>query len=370
MDNNPIHKALQTIDLEPGATWEEVVARHKLLARFWHSDKARGDDKPVADRELAKFNHARDILKAHFQGGEHRDGPDCLCQPAATATGSASAPGGSDSASGGGGGGDAHRRQAGAAGAAASSSSSSSYSSSSSSSSSSSASQASSNSASSASASASSSSSASSASQAASDSQNAKQTGPVRASRAGKDSSSAGFSLSLRQKIVLGVLAFSLFGFMVGGVRKAVSGGGNEAPSTAPQKPVPVDSTTDPSHLIQIPSQDSPAPSTPSPEPEVLNSLPESTKPDPQLLIEQGRAWSDVDRYQKAVRQNNSNITQLKLKLAQSALTPAMRSMLEQELARREEELSRDKVSLGEAESRLKQLGGFQGRTVHPEPGE
>ena len=182
--------------------------------------------------------------------------------------------------------------------------------------------------------------------------------------------SSAGFPLSLRQKVVLGVLAFSLFGFMVGGVRKAVSGGGNEAPSTAPQKPVPVDSTTDPSHLIQIPSQDSPAPSTPSPEPEVLNSLPESTKPDPQLLIEQGRAWSDVDRYQKAVRQNNSNITQLKLKLAQSELTPAMRSMLEQELARREEELSRDKVSLGEAESRLKQLGGFQGRTVHPEPGE
>ena len=182
--------------------------------------------------------------------------------------------------------------------------------------------------------------------------------------------SSAGFPLSLRQKVVLGVLAFSLFGFMVGGVRKAVSGGGNEAPSTAPQKPVPVDSTTDPSHLIQIPSQDSPAPSTPSPEPEVLNSLPESTKPDPQLLIEQGRAWSDVDRYQKAVRQNNSNITQLKLKLAQSALTPAMRSMLEQELARREEELSRDKVSLGEAESRLKQLGGFRGQTVHPEPGE
>ena len=366
MDNNPIHKALQTIDLEPGATWEEVVARHKLLARFWHSDKARGDDKPVADRELAKFNHARDILKAHFQGGEHRDGPDCLCQPAATATGSASAPGGSDSASGGGGGGDAHRRQAGAAGAAASSSSS--YSSSSSSSSSSSASQASSNSASSASAS--SSSSASSASQAASESQNANQTGPVRASRAGKDVSSAGFPLSLRQKVVLGVLAFSLFGFMVGGVRKAVSGGGNEAPSTAPQKPVPVDSTTDPSHLIQIPSQDSPAPSTPSPEPEVLNSLPESTKPDPQLLIEQGRAWSDVDRYQKAVRQNNSNITQLKLKLAQSELTPSMRSMLEQELARREEELSRDKVSLGEAESRLKQLGGFRGQTVHPEPGE
>ncbi|HNG22063.1 MAG TPA: hypothetical protein PLI59_22930, partial [Candidatus Obscuribacter sp.] len=147
MDNNPIHKALQTIDLEPGATWEEVVARHKLLARFWHSDKARGDDKPVADRELAKFNHARDILKAHFQGGEHRDGADCLCQPAARATGSASAPEGSDSASGGGGGGDANRRQAGAAGAAASSS----YSSSSSSSSS--ASQASSNSASSASAS-------------------------------------------------------------------------------------------------------------------------------------------------------------------------------------------------------------------------
>lgn len=180
-----------------------------------------------------------------------------------------------------------------------------------------------------------------------------------------------GFSLSLRQKVVLGVLAFSLFGFMVGGVRKALSGAGNEASSPEQkQQQVPVESTTDSSHLIEIPSRDRQAPSTPVPQPELLEPLPQSPKPDPQLLIEQGRAWSDVDRYQKAVRQNNSNITQLKLKLAQSELTPSMRSMLEQELARREEELSRDKVSLLEAESRLKQLGGFRGQTVHPEPGE
>ncbi len=157
----------------------------------------------------------------------------------------------------------------------------------------------------------------------------------------------------------------------MGGLRNALSSKDNESVPALPQPDLPPEKAVDPSHLIQIPSRDSPVFTEPNTQSQVPSrNLPESDRPDPQLLIEQGRAWSDVDRYQMAVRQNNSNITQLKLKLAQSELTPAMRSMLEQELAGRQEELARDKVSLVEAESRLKQLGGFRGQTVHPEPAE
>jgi len=78
---NHIHKALAAIDLEPGASWEEIVARHKVLVRFWHSDKARVEDRQIADKEMARFNHARDVLKEHYQSNEHHGGAGCLCKP-------------------------------------------------------------------------------------------------------------------------------------------------------------------------------------------------------------------------------------------------------------------------------------------------
>ncbi len=81
MQPNPIHKALAAIDLEPGASWEEIVARHKVLVRFWHSDKARVEDRQIADKEMARFNHARDVLKEHYQSNEHHGGAGCLCKP-------------------------------------------------------------------------------------------------------------------------------------------------------------------------------------------------------------------------------------------------------------------------------------------------
>lgn len=333
-----------------------------MLARFWHSDKARGDDKPLADRELAKFNHARDILKAHFQGGEHRDGPACLCQPDSAATGSAANPGGGA----GNAKGPAAHRNTGAAGASSSDAAASSSTSGASSSSSSTSSSSSSSSASSAHASSDSASASSTASSRGSD-----QPAPASVSKPGAARASGSIPLTVRQKVVLGILAFSLFGFAVGGVRNALSSKDNQTIPTLPQPDLPPEKALDPSHLIQIPSRDSQAVTEPNTQSQVPSPpLPESDRPDPQLLIEQGRAWSDVDRYQKAVRQNNSNITQLKLKLAQSELTPSMRAMLEQELAGRQEELARDKVSLVEAELRLKQLGGFRGQTVRPEPAE
>lgn len=81
MQPNHIHKALAAIDLEPGASWEEIVDRHKVLVRFWHSDKARVEDRQIADKEMARFNHARDVLKEHYQSNEHHGGAGCLCMP-------------------------------------------------------------------------------------------------------------------------------------------------------------------------------------------------------------------------------------------------------------------------------------------------
>lgn len=67
-DQEDALKALADLDLEPGASWAEVSAQHKRLVRFFHSDKVkRPEDKVFADQKLAKYNAARDLLKAYFE---------------------------------------------------------------------------------------------------------------------------------------------------------------------------------------------------------------------------------------------------------------------------------------------------------------
>lgn len=67
-DQEDALKALADLELAPGASWTEVSAQHKRLVRFFHSDKVkRPEDKVFADRKLAKYNAARDLLKAYFE---------------------------------------------------------------------------------------------------------------------------------------------------------------------------------------------------------------------------------------------------------------------------------------------------------------
>lgn len=81
MSDNEIHKALRDLGIEPGASWDDVSARYKLLVRMWHSDRARPEDKAVADQELKKINNARDQLKAHYKSAAHVTSGYCRCQP-------------------------------------------------------------------------------------------------------------------------------------------------------------------------------------------------------------------------------------------------------------------------------------------------
>ncbi|MBK7748206.1 MAG: hypothetical protein IPI39_13220 [Candidatus Obscuribacter sp.] len=81
MSDNEIHKALRDLGIEPGASWDDVAARYKLLVRMWHSDRARPEDKAVADQELKKINNARDLLKEHYKSAAHVTSGYCRCQP-------------------------------------------------------------------------------------------------------------------------------------------------------------------------------------------------------------------------------------------------------------------------------------------------
>ena len=81
MSDNEIHKALRDLGIEPGASWDDVSARYKLLVRMWHSDRARPEDKAVADQELKKINNARDLLKEHYKSAAHVTSGYCRCQP-------------------------------------------------------------------------------------------------------------------------------------------------------------------------------------------------------------------------------------------------------------------------------------------------
>ena len=56
--------ALRVFDLGISATWREVGAKYRTLAKKHHPDTAR--DKENAANEFARISAAYDILKKHF----------------------------------------------------------------------------------------------------------------------------------------------------------------------------------------------------------------------------------------------------------------------------------------------------------------
>lgn len=76
-----IFQSYIALGLEPGAAWDEILARHKDLIMAWHPDRFADDkQKAKAESELKKINAARDTLRKHFQS-EHKPGPRCTCRP-------------------------------------------------------------------------------------------------------------------------------------------------------------------------------------------------------------------------------------------------------------------------------------------------
>lgn len=60
----PVQHALKSFDLPLTASWREIGARYRMLAKKYHPDTA--DDKDAAGVEFAKIASAYDTLKKHF----------------------------------------------------------------------------------------------------------------------------------------------------------------------------------------------------------------------------------------------------------------------------------------------------------------
>lgn len=60
----PVSAALTTMGLAPGATWRDIGARYRALAKKYHPDTAK--DVKNAATEFTKITNAYDVLKKHF----------------------------------------------------------------------------------------------------------------------------------------------------------------------------------------------------------------------------------------------------------------------------------------------------------------
>lgn len=83
-EEEDIRKAYLYLGLEAGTELPEVMTKYKRSAMVWHPDRMPNDPKAreEATEELKKFNWARDVLKAHFEGGRHSSTGPCICRPA------------------------------------------------------------------------------------------------------------------------------------------------------------------------------------------------------------------------------------------------------------------------------------------------
>lgn len=77
-----LFKAYMILSLEPGTEWKTILARFKTCVRVWHPDRAPEEAawKQEATEELKKLNWARDVLKQHFENGNHSASGSCACR--------------------------------------------------------------------------------------------------------------------------------------------------------------------------------------------------------------------------------------------------------------------------------------------------
>lgn len=80
-----IHAAYQKLGAHPGADFESMKRRYKVLVLVWHPDRMTTDaGRQIAEEELKQINNAFECIKKHFESA-HRQGLGCECQPAAAA---------------------------------------------------------------------------------------------------------------------------------------------------------------------------------------------------------------------------------------------------------------------------------------------
>ncbi|NOJ26773.1 MAG: hypothetical protein DA330_02015 [Nitrososphaera sp.] len=87
-----LHDAFTALGLKAGTSWDEVKEKHQILAAGLHPDTYKGKRKEKAETELKKINHARDVLRKHFQEDHKESGCACDPNPTASHTGPAPSP--------------------------------------------------------------------------------------------------------------------------------------------------------------------------------------------------------------------------------------------------------------------------------------
>jgi len=357
---NHIHKALAAIDLEPGASWEEIVARHKVLVRFWHSDKARVEDRQIADKEMARFNNARDVLKEHYQSNEHHGGAGCLCKP--LSEGSAAGAAASDKTYG-------SQTNSGKTNASQSQTS-----------------QGQSHASQSHSQRASSHESAAGDKNATADKSAAAKNSGTEPDKAGKVSRFYS-RLSAENKVAVNVLAFFVVIILVGGSLRILF---TLAPKpiemalpAATRPPVPVNAsestdTSEPANTsVSVDATVDATVANPAKQP--VQSLSPRDQPllgssggqadgqsDGQKALERTKALSAVDRFEKAVKKNEANLAELDNEISSQGNTPFRLRQLNDFRAERLRQLDADRASLKEARRVLEDIstGGVGGENV------
>lgn len=75
---NALHEAYKILELPPGADWAAVKKKYRFLSTVWHPDRMANEDfKKQAEEKLKAINHARDVLKIHFDASHKDSGCDC-----------------------------------------------------------------------------------------------------------------------------------------------------------------------------------------------------------------------------------------------------------------------------------------------------
>lgn len=76
---NELHEAYKVLELPPGSDMAAVKRKYRLLSTVWHPDRMASEDfRKQADDKLKTINHARDVLKKHFETSHQET--NCECQ--------------------------------------------------------------------------------------------------------------------------------------------------------------------------------------------------------------------------------------------------------------------------------------------------
>lgn len=81
---NNLHQAYLDLGIPVGSSQEAMERRYKRLVMAWHPDRYPNEEhKREAEEELKKINNAKDLLKDHFKGSQHKEAGSCDCRAGA-----------------------------------------------------------------------------------------------------------------------------------------------------------------------------------------------------------------------------------------------------------------------------------------------